>query len=129
LISERFDEFLKDSVSRLSSKLAEVETAMHAGMGDISSRMMTNEVLYRKMFTEAEDRLRKGIEPEIKAIDCSFKTLRDKVVWLTDEYDIVMKRKIRALEGRYAAYDAIITRMDTLTEQLKDPDAVPRGRA
>ena len=125
LVTERFDEYLKDSVSRLNGKLASVETAMHAGLSDLSSRLMTSEVLYGKIFTEAEDRLRKGLEPDIQAVNGRLKDLRSKVSWLTDEYSIVMERKMRVLEAKYSAFDAISARMDTISEALKSEKDVP----
>ena len=124
-VTERFDEYLKDSVLQLNGKLALVETEMHAGLSDLSSRLMTSEVLYGKIFTEAEDRLRKGLEPDIQAVNDRLKDLRSKVSWLTDEYSIVMERKMRVLEAKYSAFDAISARMDTISEALKSEKDVP----
>ncbi|MEI7482079.1 MAG: hypothetical protein WCK75_06995 [Elusimicrobiota bacterium] len=119
---EGFDEYLKESVSRLSAKLSEVEKGMHAAIADMSGRLTTSEVLSKKILMEAEDRVKKGVEPEMKALEGETKWLRDNVVWLMDEYRIVMERKIRALEGKYSAFEAISKRMDTISETLdKNP--------
>ena len=119
LVAERFDDYLKDSVSRLSGKVADVEKAMHTGLADLSSRLMSDEVLYGKIFVESEDRLRKGLEPDMQAVNGQLKSLREKLTWLTDEYSIVMERKMRALEVKYSAFDVISARMDTINEALR----------
>ncbi len=130
LVAERFDEYLKDSVSRLNGKLAGVEKAMHAGLSDLSSRLMTSEVLYGKIFSDAEDKLRKGLEPDMQEVNGRLKDLRAKVTWLTDEYSIVMERKMRVLEAKYSAFDVISARMDTINEVLKSEknEAADKGR-
>ncbi|HAH32937.1 MAG TPA: hypothetical protein DCL44_11560 [Elusimicrobia bacterium] len=119
LVAEKIDDHLKDSVSRLSSKMADVERAVHAGLSDLSSRLMTDEVFYRKIFSEAEERLRKGLEPDIQSINGQLKVLTSKVNWLMDEYSIVMERKMRALEAKYSAFDIISARMDNISEALR----------
>lgn len=122
LASERFDEHLKETVSQLNGKLAEVEKTMYAGLSDLSSRLMTSEVVYGKIFAESEDRLRKGLEPDLQAVNGRLKDLRTKVTWLTDEYSIVMERKMRALEAKYSAFDVLSARLDTIEPARKDND-------
>jgi hypothetical protein len=130
LVAERFDEYLKNSVSRQSAKLAEVETAMHTGLADLSSRLMSDEVLYGKIFAESEERIKKGMEPDMQEVSGQVKNLREKVTWLMDEYNIVMERKMRALEAKYSAFDALAVRMDTITEAiLPDGNAGTGGRS
>jgi len=119
LVAERFDDYLKDSVARLSGKVADVEKAMHTGLADLSSRLMSDEVLYGKIFVESEDRLRKGLEPDMQAVNGQLKSLREKLTWLTEEYSIVMERKMRALEVKYSAFDVISARMDTINEAMR----------
>ncbi len=118
-LAEQFDEFLKDSVARMNAKLSEVETAMHAGLSELASRLTANEILYKKIFTEAEDRVKKSVAPELKALEGETKVLRERVAWLTDEYKIVMERKMRALEGKYSAFEAISKRMDSISDELE----------
>lgn len=118
-LAAKFDDFLKESVARLSDKLAGVETAMHAGLAELSGRLTANEVLYQKMFTEAEDRLRKSVEPELKSMDGQLKWLRENVIRLSDDYTVVAERKMRALEGKYAAFETIARRMDAIDAALK----------
>ncbi|MFA7008862.1 MAG: hypothetical protein WC204_08375 [Elusimicrobiales bacterium] len=119
LVGERFDDYLKDSVTRMNAKLAEVEKAMHAGLSDLSGRLMADEVLYRKIFVEAEEKLRKGLEPDAQAVEGRLKFLTSKVTWLMDEYSIVMERKMRALEAKYSAFDVLSARMDAINESLQ----------
>lgn len=118
-LAGRFDEHLKEAVSRLNVKLAEAETALHAGLSRLNSRLDAERALSEKIFAEAGERLGKSVEPGLKAAAEETKWLREKVLWLTDEYKIVMERKIRALEGKYAAFEAISGRMDTITEALE----------
>ena len=118
-LAGRFDDHLKEAVSRLNVKLSEAETALHAGLARLDSRLDAERALSEKIFAEAGDRLIKSVEPGMKAAAEETKGLRDKVLWLTDEYKIVMERKIRALEGKYSAFDAISGRMDTITEALE----------
>ena len=121
-LAERFDEHLKNSVGKLSGKLAEVETALHAGLTKLSSRLNGDRVLYDKMFAEAEERVKAGLAPELKAAEGETKWLRENVIWLMDEYKVVMERKIRALEGKYSAFEAISKRMDSISEALEKGD-------
>ena len=121
-LAGRFDEHLKEAVGRLNVKLSEVEIALHAGLSRLSSRLDADRALSEKIFTEVEDRVRKGVEPGLKAAADETKWLRDKVLWLKDEYKIVMERKIRALEGKYSAFEAISDRMDTICESLEKND-------
>jgi hypothetical protein len=118
----RFDEHLKNSLGKMNGKLAEVETALHAGLTKLSSRLNGDRVLYDKMFAEAEERVRAGLAPELKAAEGETKWLRENVIWLMDEYKVVMERKIRALEGKYSAFEAISKRMDTISEVLQKGD-------
>ena len=118
-MAEKFDEYLKESVARLSDRLAEAETAMHAGLAELSGRLTANEILYKKIFTEAEERLRKSVEPELKSVDGQLKWLRENMIRLSDDYTVVAERKMRALEGKYAAFEAIARRMDAIDAALK----------
>lgn len=118
-LTEKFDDYLKESVARLSDKLAEVETAMHAGLAELSGKLLAGEVLYKKIFTEAEERLRKGVEPELKSMDGQLKWLRENMIRLSDDYTVVAERKMRALEGKYSAFEAIARRMDAIDASLK----------
>ncbi len=118
-LAEKFDEYLKESVARLSDKLAGVETAMHAGLAEMSGKLLAGEVLYKKIFTEAEERLRKSVEPELKSIDGQLKWLRENMIRLSDDYTVVAERKMRALEGKYSAFEAIARRMDAIDAALK----------
>jgi len=125
LVAERFDDYLKDSVTRMNARLAELEKTMHTGLSDLSSRLMTDEVLYRKIFTDAEERLRKGLEPDLSATKAQLKFLSSKVTWLMEEYTIVMERKMRALEVKYSAFDILSARIDTVNEALKAEKDAP----
>jgi hypothetical protein len=117
LVADRFDEYLKESVSRLSPRLAELEKTMHAGLADLSSRLMSDEVLYGKILAEAEGNLRKGLEPDMTAFRGQLKGLGEKIAWLVDEQNIVTERRVRALEARSSAFNAISARMDTLEKE------------
>ena len=118
-LEAKFDDFLKESVARLSDKLAGVETAMHAGLAEMSGKLLAGEVLYKKIFTEAEERLRKSVEPELKSIDGQLKWLRENMIRLSDDYTVVAERKMRALEAKYSAFEAIARRMDAIDAALK----------
>lgn len=115
----QFDEYLKETVSRLNEKLAEAETAMHAGLTELSGRIKANEVLYKKMFTESEERLRKSVEPQIKSIEGQLGWLRENLLRLSDDYATVTERKIKALEAKYSAFEVIARRMDAIDAALK----------
>jgi hypothetical protein len=114
-----FEEYLKDTVAKLSAKLAEVETSVHAGMSELSGKLNSNEVLYKKIFTDAEERLAKSVEPQLKSIDGQLRWLRESVLRLSDDYSVVTERKIRALEAKYSAFEAISRRMDAIDAALK----------
>lgn len=118
-LAAQFDEYLKESVSRLGMKLAEVETSLHAGLADLSGRLMASEVLYKKIFTEAEERLKKGLEPQLNNMEGQLKWLRENLIRLSDDYTVVAERKMRALEGKYSAFEAIARRMDAIDAALK----------
>lgn len=118
-MSEKFDEYLKESVARLAVRLAEVETAMHAGLAELSGKVMSGEILYQKVFSEAEERLIKSVEPELKSVDGQLKWLRENLIRLSDDYSVVAARKMRALEGKYSAFEAIARRMDAIDAALK----------
>ena len=118
-LEAKFDEYLKESVAKLSVKLAELETTMHAGMAEVAGRLTAGEILYKKVFTEAEERLRKSVEPELKSVDGQLKWLRENLIRLSDDYTVVAERKMRALEGKYSAFEAISRRMDAIDAALK----------
>lgn len=118
-LEARFDEYLKEVVAGLSGKLAEVETAMHAGLAELSGRLTTGEVLYKKMFTEAEACLRESIEPELKSVDSQLKDLRGNLNRLSDDYAVMAERKLRALEFKYSAFEAMSRRMDDIEALLR----------
>lgn len=118
-LAEKFDEYMKETVSRLAVKLAELETAMHAGLAEMSGKLMSGEILYKKVFTEAEGRLIKSVEPELKSVDGQLKWLRENLIRLSDDYTVVAERKMRALEGKYAAFEAISRRMDAIDAAFK----------
>lgn len=115
----QMDGFVRDSVTRLGAKLAELETAMHAGLSELSVRFNANEVLYNKMFASAEERLKKGIEPQLKSIDGQLRWLRENLLRLSDDYTVVAERKMKALESKYAAFEAISRRMDSIDAALR----------
>ncbi|MDA8132077.1 MAG: hypothetical protein M0011_11290 [Elusimicrobia bacterium] len=117
--AEQFGEYLKEAVSRLNEKLAAAETVMHAGLTELSGRLKANEVLYKKMFTEAEERLRKSVEPQLKNMDGQLGWLRDNLLRLSDDYATVTERKIKALEAKYSAFEVIARRMDAIDAALK----------
>lgn len=115
----QLDGFLRDSVDRLSARLAELETAMHAGLSELSARFTANEVLYGKMFSSAEERLKKGLEPQLKRVEGELRWLRENLLRLSDDYTVVAERKIRALEAKYSAFEAISRRMDAIDAALR----------
>ncbi len=117
--AEQFGEYLKETVARLNEKLAAAETAMHAGLTELSGRLKANEVLYKKMFTEAEERLRKSVEPQLKSIDGQLGWLRENLLRLSDDYATVTERKMKALEAKYSAFEVIARRMDAIDAVLK----------
>lgn len=118
-LSERFDEYLRDAVSQLSARVTAMETDMHAGHAELAGRLSANEVLYEKIFLEAEQRVKQGVAAEIKGLQDDSRWLRENVVKMTDLYTVVMERKMRLLEGKYAAFEAISRRMDDIDEALK----------
>jgi hypothetical protein len=118
LAGEGFNDYLKDSVSRLNSRLAELEKGMYATLADMSGRLTTGEVLSKKIFAEAEDRVKKGVEPGMMRVEGQINWLRDNVVWLKDEAKAAMERRIRALEEKCAVFEEISKRVHT------DPPAV-----
>ena len=119
LVAEGLSEYLRDLVARLNAKLADAENTMHITLSDMSARLTGSEAIYGKMFSDAEDRVKKSLGGEITAMNAHLKKLREDVVWLSDEYKIVMERKIRALEGKYSAFEAIAGRMDSIDAALK----------
>ncbi|HOW88941.1 MAG TPA: hypothetical protein PL037_01570 [Elusimicrobiales bacterium] len=127
LLADRFDDHLRQSLSRLSPKIAELEKMFHEGLADISSRLMSDEVLYGKILSESEHKLRKGLEPDISGIKGQLKVLGERITWLSDEQNIVNDRRLRALEAKASALDAIMARMDTL-EGERTADAKGEGR-
>jgi len=118
-VAGRFDEHLKDLVAKLSARLSGVETAMHAGVAELAARMSSNEVLYNKMFSAAEERLAKGLEPRLKDMDGQLRWLRESVIRLSDDYAVVTERRMRALEAKYSAFETIARRMDAIDAALK----------
>jgi len=119
VVADGLSEYLRDLVARLNARVTEAESALHVSLSDLSARLTGNEAVYGKMFSDAENQLKKTVGGEITALDSQTKRLRESVVWLADEYKIVMERKIRALEGRYSAFEAIARRMDTIDAALK----------
>jgi hypothetical protein len=117
--SGQLDAFVRDSVGRLGARLAELETAMHAGLSELSARFTANEVLYGKMFSSAEERLKKGLEPQLKRVEGELRWLRENLLRLSDDYTVVAERKIRALEAKYSAFEAISKRMDAIDAALR----------
>ena len=118
-VADGLSEYLRDLTTRLNTRLAETENAMHLSLSEMSARLTGNEAVYGKKFSDAESLLKKNVGGEIAALDANVKKLRESVVWLADEFKIVMERKIRALEGKYAAFEAIARRMDTIDAALK----------
>lgn len=115
----QFNEYLKDAVARLSAKLGEVETALHAGMAEVGGKMTANEVLYKKMFAAAEENLVKSVEPRLKDLDGQLRWLRENLLRVSDDFTVVTERKIRALEAKASAFDSIARRMDAIDAALK----------
>lgn len=115
----RFDEHLKDLVAKLHTRLAQVETAMHAGLSELAARFNGSEVLYNKMFSAAEERLNESLGPKLKDIDGQLRWLRENVIRLADDYTVVAERKMKALEAKYSAFEAISRRMDAIDAALK----------
>ena len=118
-VAGRFDEHLKDAVARANTRLSELETAMHAGFSELSAKLNSSEVLYNKMFSAAEERLAKSLEPRLKDMDGQLRWLRENLIRLSDDYTVVAERKMRALEAKYAAFEAISRRMDAIDAALK----------
>jgi len=118
-VADGLSEYLRDLITRLNTRLAETENALHLSLSEMSARLTGNEAVYGKKFSDAESLLKKNVGGEIAALDANVKKLRESVVWLADEFKIVMERKIRALEGKYSAFEAIARRMDTIDAALK----------
>lgn len=115
----KLDAFVKDTLARLGARMAELETAMHAGLSELSARFSANEVVYGKMFSAAEERLGKAFEPKLKDIEGQLRWLRESVIRLSDDYTVVAERKMKALEAKYSAFEAISRRMDAIDAALK----------
>ncbi|PJA12569.1 MAG: hypothetical protein COX65_08410, partial [Elusimicrobia bacterium CG_4_10_14_0_2_um_filter_56_8] len=95
-----------------NTKLVEAVNTMHLSLSDMSARLTGSEAIHKKMFSDAEDRVKKSLGGEMAAMDAQLKKLREEVSWLSDEYKILMTGKISALEEKYsAAFEAIARRM------------------
>ena len=103
LVAEGLSEYLRDLVARLNAKLVEAENTMHMSLSNMSARLTSSEAIYGKMFSDAEDRVKKSLGGEITAMDAQVKKLLEDVVWLSNEYKIVMTGKIHALEEKYSS--------------------------
>ncbi len=115
----QFVEFLKDASAAMSARLAGLEVAMHAGLSELSGRMNANEILYNKMFSTAEERLKKCLEPKFKDIEGQLRWLRENVLRLSDDYTVAAERRIRALEAKYSAFEVMARRMEAIDAALK----------
>jgi len=71
------------------------------------------------MFSAAEERLAKGLEPRLKDMDGQLRWLRESVIRLSDDYAVVTERRMRALEAKYSAFETIARRMDAIDAALK----------
>ena len=112
LVAEGLSEYLRDLVAQLNTKLVEAVNTMHLSLSDMSARLTGSEAIHKKMFSDAEDRVKKSLGGEMAAMDAQLKKLREEVSWLSDEYKILMTGKISALEEKYsAAFEAIARRM------------------
>ena len=112
LVADGLDEYLRDLVAQLNTKLVEAVNTMHLSLSDMSARLTGSEAIHKKMFSDAEDRVKKSLGGEMAAMDAQLKKLREDVSWLSDEYKILMTGKINALEEKYsAAFEAIARRM------------------
>ena len=112
LVAEGLSEYLRDLVAQLNTKLVEAVNTMHLSLSDMSARLTGSEAIHKKMFSDAEDRVKKSLGGEMAAMDAQLKKLREDVSWLSDEYKILMTGKISALEEKYsAAFEAIARRM------------------
>ncbi|MDT8287844.1 MAG: hypothetical protein RQ748_12100 [Elusimicrobiales bacterium] len=116
----RFEQHLAETVSKLNVRISGMETAMHAGLSELSARLKSNETCYGKMFAAAEERLEKNLEPKLKDIDGQLHWLRTNMIRLSDDYSVATERKIRALEAKYSAFETISRRMDAIDAALKD---------
>lgn len=122
LVAEGLNEYLRGLVAQLNTRLVEAENTMHISLSEMSARLTGSEAVYKTMFSDAENRLKESVGGELTALNSNMKKLRESVVWLADEYKIIMERKIRALEGKYSAFEAIARRMDTIDAALKRSD-------
>lgn len=112
LVAEGLSEYLRDLVAQLNTKLVEAVNTMHLSLSDMSARLTGSEAIHKKMFSDAEDRVKKSLGGEMAAMDAQLKKLREDVSWLSDEYKILMTGKISALEEKYSsAFEAIARRM------------------
>lgn len=112
VVAEGLNEYLRDLVAQLNTKLVEAENTMHMSLSDMSARLTGSEAIYGKMFSDAEDRVKKSLGGEIAAMNAHVKKLREDVGWLSDEYKLVMTGKICALEEKYSSVlEAIARRM------------------
>ncbi len=119
IVTDGLTEYRNDLIMGMNARIAEAENNMRLSLADMSARLTGSEAVYRKMFSDAESLVRKSTGGELASLDDQLKRLRESVVWLTDEYKIVIERKIRALEGKGAAFEAIARRMDTIDAALK----------
>jgi len=119
-LSEKYDEYLKDSITRLTAKQAAAEIALHESVAKLAGRLNGNEALYGKMFSDAEQRLKMAMAPELKQLEARIADVNNDAAWLKDEFKMVVSLKIKALEGKYSAFEAMSAHLKILTEDIRD---------
>lgn len=112
-------DFMREAAAAMNTRLSELEVSVHASISEFSSRLGAGEVLINKVLASAEERLRKSFEPKFKDIDGQLRWIRENLLRLSDDYSVVAERKIRALEAKYSAFEAIARRMDAIDAALK----------
>ena len=112
LVADGLGEYLRDLVAQLNTKLVEEVNTMHLSLSDMSARLTGSEAIHKKIFSDAEVRLRKSLGGEMAAMDAQLKKLREDVSWLSNEYKIIMTGKINALDVKYSSFlEAIAKRI------------------
>ena len=111
--------YLESALEKLKEKAAGLEKDLGPGLEELREKMASLEKLERRAVRELGAGLEKTFQEKFKDMLAQLRTVREKLDAVTEDYKLVIDKRLLTLETKYSAFETFSKRLDSIAKELK----------
>ncbi|MBI4801419.1 MAG: hypothetical protein HY796_02735 [Elusimicrobia bacterium] len=112
-------EYLDSALEKLKEKASGLEKSFGPGLEELREKLASREKLEKRMFLELETGLEKAFQEKFKDLLAQLKAVREKLDTVSQDYRLVIDKRLLTLESKYSAFETLSRRLDSIAKDLK----------